>query len=89
MVAFIMFQSGAFELVDDLHFIASSATRSSVRDIIFAHFERNNQAFDDSIVTSLVEELCVSNPLSTALSSGGPLSSSFRRHQFCGIIGTP
>lgn len=70
------------ELVDDLHFIASSATRSSVRDIICAHFEKNNQTLDDSIVTSLAEELCVSNPLSTALSSGGPLSSSFKRHQY-------
>lgn len=47
-----------------------------------SHFEKNNQAIDDSIVTSLVEELCVSNSLSTALSRGGPSSSSFKRHQY-------
>ncbi len=29
-----------------------------------------------------MEELCKSNPLSTALSAGGPLSSSFRRRQY-------
>lgn len=70
------------ELVDDLHFIANSAPISSVKSIIVSHLMKNNQTIDDTVVTSLVEELCNSNPLSAALSSAGPLSSSFKRRQY-------
>lgn len=69
------------ELVDDLHFIANSG-RVSVKSIIVSHFMKNNQTIDDNVVTSLVEELCNSNPLSAALSSAGPLSSSFKRRNY-------
>ncbi len=70
------------ELVDDLHFIASSAPISSVKSVIVSHFQKNNQTIDDTFVTSLVEDLCKSNPLTAALSSADPLSSSFKRQQY-------
>nr|XP_054600874.1 uncharacterized protein LOC129164486 isoform X2 [Nothobranchius furzeri]XP_054600875.1 uncharacterized protein LOC129164486 isoform X2 [Nothobranchius furzeri] len=70
------------ELVDDLYFISSSATKSSVRDIVVSHLTKTNQTIDETFVSSLVEELCKSNPLSLALNSGGPLSSSFRRRDY-------
>lgn len=54
---------------------------SAIRDIFVAHFKKNNQTTDNLFVSSLVEELCKSNALSTALSAGGPLSSSFTRQQ--------
>lgn len=70
------------ELVDDLDFIASSATTTAIREIVVSHLKRNNQTINDEFVTSLVEELCHSGPLSTALSASGPLSSSFKRRQY-------
>jgi len=68
--------------IDDLHFIASSTPISLLKSVIVSHFKKNNQTIDDTFVTSLVEELCKSNPLSAALSSVGPLSSSFKRRQY-------
>lgn len=70
------------ELVDDLHFIASFAPISLVKSVIVSHFKKNNQTTDDTFITSLVEELCKSNPLSAALISVGPLSSLFKRGQY-------
>lgn len=70
------------ELVDDLHFIVSSASITAIRDIVVSHLKKNNCTIADTFVTSLVEELCKSNPLSTALNAGGPLSSSFRRRLY-------
>lgn len=70
------------ELVDDLHFIASSASITAIKDIVVSHLKRNNQTIADTFVTSLVEEMCKGNPLRRALSAGGPLSSSFRRRQY-------
>ena len=70
------------ESVDDLHFIASSAPISSVKSVIVSHFQKNNQTIDDTFVRPLVEDLCKSNPLTAALSSAGPLSSSFKRRQY-------
>ena len=70
------------ELVDDLHFITSSVPISSVKSVIVSHLEKNNQTIDETFVTSLVEELCKSNPLSAALSRVGPLSASFKRRQY-------
>lgn len=70
------------EMVDNLHFIASSAPISAIRDIVVAHFKKNNQTTGNVFVSSLVEELCKSNPRSTALCASGSLSSSFRRQQY-------
>lgn len=70
------------ELVDDLHFIAASASATVIRDIVVAHLKTQKQTLDDAFVTSLVEDLCKFNPLSTALAASGPLSSSFRRKQY-------
>lgn len=70
------------ELVEELHFISNSASKAALKEIIVSHFQRNNHSVNDGFVNSLVEELCTSNPLSTALSAGGPLSSSFRRRQY-------
>jgi hypothetical protein len=62
--------------------MASSAPISSFKSVTVSHLEKNNQTIDDTFVTSLVEELCKSNPLSAALSRVGPLSSSFKRRQY-------
>lgn len=48
------------ELLDDLHFIASSASITAIRDIVVSHFKKKNCSIadTDTFVTSLVDELC-------------------------------
>ena len=62
-------------LVEDLHFISSSASVAVIRNILDSTLKSNDQA----IITDLAEQLCKLHPLSTALGASGPLGSAFKR----------
>lgn len=69
------------ELVDELQFV-SSASMPIIRGIVESHLKKNNCTIDNTIVTSLVEELNNTSPISTAFDKAGPLSSAFKRRQY-------
>ena len=62
--------------------MSCSASFAVVRDIVASHLKRKNCTTDDSVITSLAEEICKSNPISTALREEGPLASAFKRRQY-------
>ncbi|XP_030248211.1 uncharacterized protein LOC115566456 isoform X2 [Sparus aurata] len=69
-------------LVEDLHFISSSASVAVVRNTLDSTFRLNNCTVDQAIITDLAEQLCNFHPISTALGAGGPLSSAFKRRRY-------
>lgn len=69
------------DLVEQLQFICTSSTQS-IPKLVSDIFTKNNCAIDEATVSELVDKLCHSNPLSTALRQGGPFSSKFRREKY-------
>lgn len=69
------------DLVEQLQFICTSSTQS-IPKLVSDIFTKNNCAIDDATVGELVDKLCHSNLLSTALRQGGPFSSKFRREKY-------
>ena len=69
-------------LVEDLHFISSSASVAVVRNTLDSTLRVNECIVDQAIITDLAEQLCNFHPISTALGAGGPLSSAFRRRSY-------
>lgn len=69
------------ELVDELQFV-SSASMPIIRGIVESNLKKNGFTVDNTIITSLVEELTNTSPLSLAFDKSGPLSSAFKRRQY-------
>lgn len=69
-------------LVEDLHFISSSASVDIVRNTLDSTLRLNQCKVDQVIITDLAEQLCNFHPISTALGGGGPLSLAFKRRRY-------
>lgn len=69
-------------LVEDLHFISSSASVDVVRNTLDSTLRLNQCNVDHAIMTDLREQLCNSHPISRVLGGGGPLSSAFKRRRY-------
>lgn len=69
-------------LVEDLHFISSSASVALVRNTHDSTLRLNQCTVDQAIITGLAKQLCNFHPISTALGRGGLLSSTFKRIRY-------
>lgn len=70
------------ELVEELHFISSSASGPILKEVLQSSFKKHNCQVDDFLISELVTNLCESNPISFALRSNGPLSTSYKRRKY-------
>lgn len=70
------------EVVEELHFISHSACTPIIKDILQSCLRRHNCAIDEVVVSEMVKDLSSANPISTALKSGGSLSSAYKRRQY-------
>lgn len=74
--------TGIDELVEEQHFVSCSASGPILKEILQLCLKKHNCAVDDLVISEMVTELCQSNPISLALGSNGPLSSSNKRRQY-------
>nr|XP_023651070.1 uncharacterized protein LOC111835233 isoform X1 [Paramormyrops kingsleyae]XP_023651071.1 uncharacterized protein LOC111835233 isoform X1 [Paramormyrops kingsleyae] len=70
------------EIVDELQFISSAASRPVIKQIIDTTLQRNSCNVDESVVSDLVENLTSLNPLNAALGVEGPFNTSYKRGRF-------
>lgn len=70
------------ELVEELHFLTASASGPVIKEIVLSTLRKHSCAFEDSVVSELVKDLCQLNPFCVAFGVDGPLSSQYRREQF-------
>lgn len=70
------------EVVEKMHFISSSASSCTLKEIIDSCLKKHNCDVEESIITEIVTDLCNNNPLTLALDSKGPLSTSYKRKQY-------
>lgn len=68
-------------LVEELNFL-SSASGPVFKEIILNTLRKHSCAFEDSLISELVQDLCQLNPFCAALGEQGPLSTKYRRQQF-------
>ncbi|XP_058637761.1 uncharacterized protein LOC131543945 [Onychostoma macrolepis] len=69
------------ELVEELNFICT-ASAPVIQQVVHRSLEKYSCAVEEDVVTELVEELCKSHPLSSALGVNGPFGSSFKRKKY-------
>lgn len=70
------------QLVEELHFISSSVSLDSVKNLIKSAFSSNKFSVDQAFLNDLAEQLCNSHPISIALGASSPLTSAFKRRRF-------
>lgn len=70
------------ELVEELHFISSSASGPILKDIVQSCLKKHNCDVDDVVISEMVTDLCECNPITSALRSNGPLSTSYKRREY-------
>ena len=70
------------QVIEELHFISHSASGPIIKNILQACLRKHNCEIDDAVVSDMVTELCDANPFTSTLSSGGPLSSAYKRRAF-------
>ena len=70
------------ELVEELHFLTSSASGPVFKDIIQSTFTKHDCTIEDAVVLEIVKDLCQLNPFCTALAVGGPLSTPYKIDHF-------
>lgn len=71
---------GVDELLEELHFLLSSAsapvTKHTITEIFNSHFH-----LDQAVVEQLANSVCVSNPVAKVLGKCGRLATSYKRKQ--------
>ena len=70
------------ELVKELNFLTTFASGPVIKGIVLSNLRKNGCAFEDSVISELVKDLCKLNPFTAALGVDGPLSIHYRRDQF-------
>lgn len=70
------------ELVEELHFISSSASGPILKEILQSCLKKHNCEVDDLIISEMVTDLCECNPITLALGHNGPLSTSYKRREY-------
>lgn len=77
-----MYLTLSIDKVVELHFISHSASGPIIRDILQSCLRKHSCEITESVVSEMVTELCDANPFTIALSSGGPLSSAYKRRAY-------
>ena len=70
------------EIVDELQFISTSASAPLLRDVVVSTLKSHNCNLDPAIISDLVKNICETHPISTALGTGGPFTTSYKRREF-------
>ena len=70
------------EIVDELQFISCCASGPVLRDVVESTLKSHNCDLDSAVISDLVKNLCESHPISTALGTDGPFTTSYKRRQF-------
>ena len=71
--------SAVDELLNELHYLVSSALMPVANNIVADFFRKYNLRVDHLLIKELKGTLSSSNPLSKALGKEGPLSTAFKR----------
>lgn len=70
------------DIIEELHFITSTASGPIIKEILLSTLQKHGCNIDDSMVSELVTNICQQNPVSSALATDGPLSTSYKRSIF-------
>ncbi|XP_041949691.1 uncharacterized protein LOC121709989 isoform X3 [Alosa sapidissima] len=70
------------ELVEELHFVSSSASGPILKEILQSCIKKHNCDIDDLVISEMVTDLCECNPITLALRSNGPFSTSHKRRVY-------
>jgi len=70
------------ELLEELHFIFTSAALPVSHSTAFDIFNKHNLQVNQLIVNELISAISSNNPLVIAIAKGGPLASAFKRKQY-------
>ncbi len=71
--------SAVDELLQDLHFLMSSASLPALHAIVSDFCTKHNLGLNEAEIAELASAACVSNPLTKSIGDQGPLSSAFKR----------
>ena len=70
------------ELLQDLHFLMSSASQTTLNTIVSDFCTKHNLALDAKETEELASAFCFANPLTKAIGDQGPLGTAFKRKQY-------
>ena len=70
------------EIVNELQFISCTASVPVIRELIESTLRTHSYELDTAVISDLVKILSEAHPISSALASDGPFSTSYKRRQF-------
>lgn len=70
------------ELLQDLHFLMSSASLPALHAIVSDFCTKHNLGLNETEIVELASAACVSNPLTKSIGDQGPLSTAFKRKKY-------
>lgn len=66
------------EIVDKLQFISCCASGPVLRVVVESTLKSHNCDLDSAVIADLVKNLCKSHPISSALGTDGPFTTSYK-----------
>lgn len=73
---------GVDELLEELHFLLSSASAPATKRTVTEIFNSHNLHIDQAVIEELANSVCVSNPVAKILGKRGSLATSYKRKQY-------
>lgn len=70
------------ELLQDLHFLMSSASQTTLNAVVSDFCTKHNLALDTTEIEELASAFCLANPLIKAIGDQGPLGTAFKRKRY-------
>lgn len=70
------------EIVNELQFISCTASVPVIRELIESTLRTHSCELDTAVISDLVKILSKAHPISSALASDGPFSTSYKRREF-------
>nr|XP_055056165.1 uncharacterized protein LOC129440700 [Misgurnus anguillicaudatus] len=70
------------QLLEELHFIFTSAAVPVSHSTAFDIFNKHNLQVNQSVINELILAISANNPLAIAIAKGGPLASAFKRKHY-------
>ena len=74
--------SAVDELLQDLHFLMSSASLTPLNALVSDFFTKHNLGLNAAEIEELASAVCISNPLTKAIGDQGPFCTAFKRKQY-------
>ena len=73
---------GVDELLEELHFLLSSASVPVTKRTVTEIFKSHNLLIGQAVIEELANSVCVSNPVAKLFGKCGPLATSYKRKQY-------